>query len=361
MKSVKNTFVDFFWKFEDIVAPSGVFDLGIIQIFAPRVKIFRNLDVFKVDDQQLIRYLYMEKNFDTESLLKLVQDSTQRLKVVLTVLVLGISFYHFAKRDFAYRETTFFDDFMIDSFGPVQRAFTDSQNWLSDIVNHYVANVNASKNNETLQKRIVKLESDLLSTSETTKENERLKELLKFGQNLKHQEVLAQIVAWDASSDFRVIRINKGAADGVKIQSAVVTSDGVVGYIYRLTDHFADVLTILDPNNRVDGLVARIRAHGIVEGYTDRLALMKYVTRTEPVILDDTILTSGLGNIYPKGLVIGNVAKIERQSYGITQHIEISPAVDFSRLEEVIVLVSSADDSKKLEWNALDAFDGSDN
>ena len=62
MNNVKNTLVDFFWKFEDIVAPSGVFDLGIIQIFVPRVKIFRNLDVFKVDDQQLIRYLYIEKN-----------------------------------------------------------------------------------------------------------------------------------------------------------------------------------------------------------------------------------------------------------------------------------------------------------
>lgn len=296
---------------------------------------------------------------DTESLLKLVQDSTQRLKVVLTVLVLGISFYRFAKRDFAYRETTVFEEFMIDSFGPVQRAFSESQAWLSDLVDHYVTNVNASKNNELLLKSIARLEADLLATEETTKENNRLRELLKFGKNLTHQEVLAQIVAWDASSDFRVIRINKGTADGIRIQAPVVTANGVVGYIYRLTDHFADVLTILDPNNRVDGLVARIRAHGIIEGYTDRRALMKYVTRTEPVILDDMVLTSGLGNIYPKGLVIGHVAKIERQSYGITQHIEIRPAVDFSRLEEVIVLMSTSDTSKKREWNALDAFDGS--
>lgn len=292
--------------------------------------------------------------------MKLVQDSTQRLKVVLTILVLGFSFYRFAKRDFAYRETTFFEDFMIDSFGPVQRAFSESQNWFSDLINHYVANVNASKENESLKGNIAKLEADLLGTEEIQKENQRLKELLKFGQTLPYQAVLAQIVAWDASSDFKVIRINKGAADGIRIQSSVVTADGVVGYIYRLTDHFADILTILDPNNRVDGLVARIRAHGIVEGYTNRRTLMKYVTRTEPVILDDLILTSGLGNIYPKGLVIGRVSRIERQSYGITQHIEIRPAVDFSRLEEVIVLTSGSSESQKLEWQALDAFDGED-
>ncbi len=292
--------------------------------------------------------------------MKLVQDSTQRLKVVLTIVVLGVSFYRFAKRDFAYRETTFFEEFMIDSFGPVQQAFATTQTWLSDLIKHYVANVNASKSNEDLKQSIAKLQSELLNTVEIRKENQRLKELLKFGQTLPYQAVLAQIVAWDAASDFKVIRINKGAVDGIRIQSPVVTADGVVGYIYRLTDHFADILTILDPNNRVDGLVARIRAHGIVEGYKDRRALMKYVTRTEPVILDDSVLTSGLGNIYPKGLVIGNVARIERQSYGITQHIEIKPAVDFSRLEEVIVLISGASESKKLEWQALDAFEGED-
>src|SRR5690606_20693024 len=126
------------------------------------------------------------------------------------------------------------------------------------------------------------LQSELLATMEITKENQRLKELLKFGQIQDHQEILAQIVAWDASSDFRVIRINKGSKDGVRLQAPVVTAAGVVGYIYRLTDHFADVLTILDPNNRVDGLVARIRAHGIIEGYSNRRTIMKYVTRTEP-------------------------------------------------------------------------------
>ena len=314
-----------------------------------------------MDDSRAFRYRFIIVSiYDTESLLKLVQDSTQRLKVVVTIVVLGFSFYRFAKRDFNYRETTFFEEFMIDSFGPVQRAFSMSQIWLSDLINHYLANVNASKENEELAQRIAKLESSLLATNETTKENQRLKELLKFGQTHAHQEILAQIVAWDASSDFRVIRINKGASDGVKIQSPVVTANGVVGYIYRLTDHFADVLTILDPNNRVDGIVARIRAHGIIEGYTNRRALMKYVTRTEPVILDDLILTSGLGNIYPKGLVIGKVDRIERQSYGITQHIEIRPAVDFSRLEEVVILISSADESKKREWTALDALDGSE-
>ena len=84
---------------------------------------------------------------------------------------------------------------------------------------------------------------------------------------------------------------------------------------------------------------------------------MKYVTRTEPVILNDLVITSGLGNIYPKGLVVGSVSKIERESYGITQKIEVRPAVDFSRLEEVVVLVNEGDFSREQEFNALNALE----
>jgi rod shape-determining protein MreC len=165
---------------------------------------------------------------------------------------------------------------------------------------------------------------------------------------------LAQVVAWDGNSDFRVIRINKGIKHGIRLQAPVITSEGLVGYIYRMTDHYADVLTILDSGHRVDGLIQRVRAHGIVEGRTESIARMKNVTRTEPIILNDTVITSGLGNIYPKGIKIGSIVRIERESYGITQYLELKPAVDFGRLEEVVILVSSSDLTHREEWNALD-------
>jgi rod shape-determining protein MreC len=144
------------------------------------------------------------------------------------------------------------------------------------------------------------------------------------------------------------------------LQAPVVTSVGLVGYIYRLTDHFADILTVLDNNNRVDGLIQRVRAHGIVEGYSSEKSLMKYVSRTEPIILGDVVITSGLGNIYPKGIRVGGVSKIERESYGITQYVEITPAVDFGLLEEVVILLAEGDEQKRREWEALDQMEESD-
>ena len=84
---------------------------------------------------------------------------------------------------------------------------------------------------------------------------------------------------------------------------------------------------------------------------------MKYISRAEPIILGDVVITSGLGNIYPKGIKVGTVSRIERESYGITQDVEINPAVDFGRLEEVVILLSDEDEQKRREWQALDEMD----
>jgi rod shape-determining protein MreC len=185
------------------------------------------------------------------------------------------------------------------------------------------------------------------------KENKRLKGLLRFGEEIPRKKILAQIVGWDAASDFKVLRINKGLKDGIQLQSTVITSQGLVGYIYRLTNSFSDIITILDSNNRVDGIVQRTRSHGIVEGFSGRTCQMKYVKRAEPIILNDLVLTSGLGNIYPKGLKVGSISHIERESFGITQQVEITPAVDFGRLEEVVVLVVEGDEQRRRELETL--------
>jgi len=100
-----------------------------------------------------------------------------------------------------------------------------------------------------------------------------------------------------------------------------------------------------------------VRSHGIVEGYNNEKSIMKYISRAEPIILGDKVITSGLGNIYPKGVKVGTVSRIESESYGITQNVEISPAVDFGRLEEVVILLSNENDQKRREWEALDQMD----
>lgn len=286
--------------------------------------------------------------------MKLIEDETKRYKVFFNVVVLILSLYGISQDQTSVKRVSFFENVMINSLAPIQSSVVYLKREVTSVFDHYVFNISASKENIKLKKNVAELQNEIFHYQELAKENKRLKDLLQFGEAEQFDKVLAQIVAWDASSDFRVIRINKGAKDGVKLQSMVVTAQGLVGYVYRLTDHFADILTILDSDNRVDGIVARTRSHGIIEGYNSSKCLMKYVTRVEPVVLNDLVLTSGLGNIYSKGIKIGTISKIERESYGMTQYIEVAPSVDFSRLEEVIVLVMKGNKVKQSEWTALD-------
>ncbi|MGB0452612.1 MAG: rod shape-determining protein MreC [Bacteriovoracaceae bacterium] len=286
--------------------------------------------------------------------MRFLETGQQKWKLVVNFLVLVLALTSITQRSLEVDRGSFFERVLIDTFGPIQKMVTSFHQSVGDVFDHYVMNVNASKNNTRLSQEIEKLNYQLFELEETRRENARLKDLLAFGREVDAKKVLAQVVSWDATSDLKSIRINKGASDGVKLQSVVVTAQGLVGYIYRLTNHFSDVLTILDPKNRVDGIIGRIRTHGIVEGDSVDRAIMKYVRRTEVIELNDDVLTSGLGNIYPKGVRIGKVSKIERESYGVVQYVEIAPSVDFSRLEEVAVLVLDDEEMRRKEWQALD-------
>lgn len=290
--------------------------------------------------------------------MRILDDVNFRWKVIVNAVIIGFSLYVVSVEAPPVVRATLFERFMIDTLSPIQNGITSFRQGFVSFFDDYLLNVNASKSNKLLIKDIGSLKEKIFTYSEMEKENKRLKELLQFGTEINRKKVLAQIVSWDASSDYRTIRINKGLKDGIILQSTVVTSDGLVGYIYRLTQNFADIMTILDSNNKVDGIVKRTRSHGIVEGVSKDRCSMKYVSRTEPIVLNDLVITSGLGNIYPKGIKVGKVARIERESFGIVQNVEIAPTVEFSKLEEVVVLISESDKQKQSEWKALDSQKG---
>ena len=286
--------------------------------------------------------------------MRIVEQKSPRLRLIINITVMCLALYAVSRREVAYDQASPFEKFMIEVMAPIQRSIVFMKTKVNTAIDDYFFNVDASNDNRLLRKKLFEYESKIFQYGEVEQENKSLKGLLSAHQELKGKRILAQIVAWDASSDFKVIRINRGSNDGLKILSPVITDEGLVGYIYRLSFNYADVLTILDSNNRVDGIVERERTHGIVEGYSKNSCQMKYVARTAPLLLGDLVMTSGLGNIYPKGIKVGTISQIEKDSYGITQHVELTPAVDFGKLEEVIVLLWENDQAKRKEWDDLD-------
>lgn len=282
--------------------------------------------------------------------MKLIQESS-KTKIVNNLIVGMLAVYGISQKQFNLSEPSLFHQVVTEVISPVQEGLANSKKSLSSLWDNYLSIVNTSKENNVLKKQISRLESDLTSMEEMRKENLRLKRLLTFTDEQPYNKIMAQVVGWDSSNEFKVIRLNKGTKQGIRTMAPVVTDHGLVGYVYRATENYSDVLTILDQNNRVDIVVERTRTHGIVEGVFNFKCALKYITRNEPVEVGDKLITAGVGGIYPKGLKVGMITDITKENFGMTLSIEVVPSVDFDKLEEVLVLTPL--DSGKSANNVL--------
>ncbi len=198
--------------------------------------------------------------------------------------------------------------------------------------------VDVKKENDTLQERVALLENKLHLLQEKAVENDRLRALLHFQENRPFALLPASVVGKDFNSWSRTLVINQGNQSGVEAGMAVVRPEGVVGRILTTSNHFALVQLILDSNSDIPAILERTRAEGIVSGKITNRCRIKYLNRLADVTVGDRVLSSGLGGVYPKGLVIGTVYSVHKKNYGLFQEVIITPAVDFAKTEEVFVV-----------------------
>ncbi|WP_246845065.1 rod shape-determining protein MreC [Bdellovibrio sp. NC01] len=206
----------------------------------------------------------------------------------------------------------------------------------------YVDLINIKKQSEELHSANNELQARLEKMNELSLENDRLRELLSFKQQTKMSLTSAQVIGRDLVIDHNTITINKGTQDGIKAGQAVVTTGGVLGYIFKPEPFTAHVMLITDRYAVVDGIVQRTRAHGIVEGKSQNGCALKYVERTEDVKQGDLVVTGGLDNIFPKGFPVAIVESVERKTFSVSLKVDLRPVVDPYKVEEVFVVVDAA-------------------
>jgi rod shape-determining protein MreC len=166
-----------------------------------------------------------------------------------------------------------------------------------------------------------------------------LEGMLELRDRLKLRTTAAGIIAASATTDFRAVTIDKGANDGLRPDMAVIEPGGIVGRVVVTAGRSAKVQLLIDRNAAAGALIERSRAQGVVLGVGDQWLRLEYVSETSDVALGDNVVTSGIDGIFPKGFVIGRVDQIERN--GLTySEIVVRPAVDFSKLEEVLVVLT---------------------
>jgi len=183
-----------------------------------------------------------------------------------------------------------------------------------------------------------RLRSELASREELQRENDRLRRLLGYAETQPRRTVAARVIAEDASSWFRTVEIDRGSEDGIVDGLPVVDAAGLVGRVVRSGPHSSRVLLITDASSAVAVLVQDERIRGVCRGQGGGVAL-DFALVADDIKVGDGIITSGLGGVFPKGLVVGYVRSVQRERSGLFQTVEVEPAVDFAHLEEVLVVL----------------------
>jgi rod shape-determining protein MreC len=222
---------------------------------------------------------------------------------------------------------------------PLQKASTLVINAIQGTFQKYVFLVNLERENRMLKQKIAELQEENYRTKEMKLAIERLKQLLQFREKNSLSMIGAEVVGQDPSSWFKSVTIDKGGRDGVKKGMAVISAAGVIGQILKTAPHYATVLLITDYNSAIDSIVQRTRAKAIVEGKGENRCQLKYLLRTEEVAVGDVVVTSGLAGNFPKGLMVGEIKKVDKKGHGVFQYAELVPSVDLTKLEEVFVVM----------------------
>ena len=235
---------------------------------------------------------------------------------------------------------------MMAFLSPFQKTFS----WLGGGVSDFKGSVEEiqtlQEENTTLRAEVEKLRAENLTASEALSENQRLRALLGYKQSATQFDmVAASIIGREAATWSSVVMINRGTLDGVADNMAVVTAMGLVGHVVEAGLNTAKVQLILDPRSSVGTLIQRpeSRVAGIVEGDINNPHAPKMVNipKDADVKIDDMIVTSGFGGVYPKGIIVGKIKEMHNDEGGLLKHGIVATTVNFEKLEDVAIIVNS--------------------
>jgi rod shape-determining protein MreC len=226
---------------------------------------------------------------------------------------------------------------------PIQAAITGTIRGIGGGWSGYVDLRRVYEQNRALQERVRVLEKQLQDRQEQAQEAERLREMLQLRKELPLQILAAEVIVREGVPWSRTITVDKGAAEGVRLNAAVISATGVVGRVIAVGSHASRVQLILDGQAGVGVRIERSRVTGILVGQpgmptaatTD--LVMKYVPSLADVVVGDVVVTSGLDHLYPAGLVVGRVRSAARGT-GLFKEILVTPSAQFNTLEEVMVV-----------------------
>jgi rod shape-determining protein MreC len=224
-------------------------------------------------------------------------------------------------------------------FSEVQRGTASGITEFQRLWNGYIWLRGVHAENEQLKQRLAAALVELQQQRAMADKSRRLERLLALRESAALKTAAAEIIASSATPEFHSVSIDKGEDEGVQRDMAVIAADGVVGRVVIPSARNAKVQLLIDRNAAAGAVIERSRAQGVAVGTGERLLRLEYVSEVADVVEGDVVVSSGLDRIYPKGFVIGRVTTVDRSGTAY-RSILVEPAVDFTRLEDVLVVLT---------------------
>jgi rod shape-determining protein MreC len=230
-------------------------------------------------------------------------------------------------------------DFVAVVITPVQSLLVKIHRGALAIWTTYVDWKSVRSENVVLRAESERLKLQALQVEETHQENGRLRQLLALRERLPLSTLAGEVIGREAGGWVRALTVNRGRGSGIPRQAPVIVPEGLVGRVVQVRSVASVIQLLNDPASTVGATVQRTRTPGLVEGDAGGAVRFKFMARDGArVAPGDLVVTSGLGNLFPKGLPIGRVVTIEDKGSALFHFAVLVPAVDFDRVEEVLLL-----------------------
>ncbi len=270
-------------------------------------------------------------------------DKNKKLKIVL--LAVTVVIFILMGVSFAARNASSPGNILGTVLRPVQQLFSRIGGGVGGFFGFIGDMKDFQAENLGLKDQVAVLEEKVRELEACKQENERLRQLLDLASNETDRDMVGcEVIAKDPGNWFYTFTIDKGSDAGIAVDDTVIAGHGLVGRITEVGSGWAKVLTIIDTDSSVGALISRTQDFAIIDG---ELSLadngkcrLSYVTKGTSLVLGDAVVTSGLGGVYPEGILIGTVSEIKSDSLGYSQYAVVDTAVDFERIREVMVIRS---------------------
>jgi rod shape-determining protein MreC len=243
-------------------------------------------------------------------------------------------------------ETGFMRKLVLEAAWPLESVKNRSLKAVRENWNRYLFLIGLEEENRRLKKKNDLLANQLAQYQEGYLEALRLRKMLNIREQPDTAPVIAEVIGQEQSSVFKSILINKGTAHGLMVGFPVMNDQGIIGRITECSWHVSRVMLIVDKSSNVSAFLQGGRTQGVLQGNGAAACRLKYIPVTEEVRIGDAVISSGLGGIFPKGILLGSVAAIDKRNGGLFQRIDVQPSVDFSKLEEIVVLILKKDSKR---------------